>query len=381
MTPAPDGLKIVTLAIELEPVGGIESVTLEDSRELIARGHSVEMLYSVDGSQRPEYEAAGITLSGPWLYGVQGPNAVAALRQIPALVRHLRRERPDVLWLSRSEFLPWAQLVSRLSGVPVLCHIHNVPNFRITSLLARGIGAFVVVSDAMRRQWIAAGLKPETVTVLHNGVAPEDYPFAGVEERDAVRNDLGLPAGVPIVLYLGRITGQKGVPTLLESWRLVHEQHPDAHLLLVGAPEPSEVEECREALAALPESSWSWRPLAKDVIPYLHAADVVVLPSTYQDPLPRVVLETLATGRPMVASRVGGIPEMLSGDLARWLVEPGDAKELAERLGGLLEWREREPAIAEEARAAVERDFPITAHVDGLERALRRVSKRRGDWV
>jgi glycosyltransferase involved in cell wall biosynthesis len=89
----------------------------------------------------------------------------------------------------------------------------------------------------------------------------------------------------------------------------------------------------------------------------------------------RVVIEALSTGRPVVASRVGGIPEILLGSMSRFLVPVGDSAQLAEGLRGVLLWRQREPELGRAARALVEERFPYDAHIARLEQIL--LSARR----
>ena len=105
-------------------------------------------------------------------------------------------------------------------------------------------------------------------------------------------------------------------------------------------------------------------------MPFLHACDVVAFPSLLPEAFGRVAVEGMATGRPVVASRVGAVPEILSGPMGRFLVEPGFVEELATRLAGLLDWRRDEPGLGDDCAEWVVRRFPFEAHVDGLERIL-----------
>ena len=87
-----------------------------------------------------------------------------------------------------------------------------------------------------------------------------------------------------------------------------------------------------------------WFPMSDDVITVLHAVDVVVLPSVTEG-LSRTVLEGMVSGRPVVATRVGGVPEILTGSFGRFLFESGDADGLADRLASVVEWRQQEPNL------------------------------------
>ena len=110
--------------------------------------------------------------------------------------------------------------------------------------------------------------------------------------------------------------------------------------------------------------------MATDVVTPLHAADVVVVPSVYDDPFPRTVLEAMATGRPVVASSTGGIPEELTGEFARFLVPPSDAEALRERLEAVLDWRDGEPGLGQACTAHVARHFSKASMVDAIEQRL-----------
>jgi glycosyltransferase involved in cell wall biosynthesis len=110
--------------------------------------------------------------------------------------------------------------------------------------------------------------------------------------------------------------------------------------------------------------------MRSDVVGPLHAADVVVVPSVYAEPFGRVVIEALSTGRPVIASSIGGIPEILTGDFARFLVPPGDAPALARKLGELLDWRTRDDGLAEACTDHVRQHFSKSSMVDAIEDRL-----------
>jgi glycosyltransferase involved in cell wall biosynthesis len=115
----------------------------------------------------------------------------------------------------------------------------------------------------------------------------------------------------------------------------------------------------------------------RNVVTPAHASDVVVVPSVCQESFGRAVIEAMATGRPVVASRVGGIPEILTGPLERFLFEEDDPEALAEQLRALRNWREREPNLGGQCRAHVVEQFSLNHTVDGVEAAFRSARPRR----
>jgi glycosyltransferase involved in cell wall biosynthesis len=371
-------LRVLTDAQYLSPVGGVEVCTVQDSVALAARGHRLDVVYGSDGPLRPAYEAAGIALHGPHRFSFGPRTAVRDLLAFAGPVRLARRQAPDVLWLNRIEHVIWGQAVSRAARVPLVCHLHWWPAHPRLAQLARGVTRFVAVSDHVRDHYVALGIAPDRITRVHNALPPGGYPYGGDAERMRARAQLGLPADVPVVVCYGQLSVDKGVPTLLAAWRRVRELVPDALLVLVDSLSGltlDPVPEVQDELARLDPSSYRVFPAAADVVPFLHASDVVAFPTEMAETFGRVALEGLASGRPVVASRIAAVPEVLTGEMARFLVPPGSAAALAERLVAALDWRRAEPGLGRACADFVDRRFPFDAHVTALEEVLLRARR------
>jgi glycosyltransferase involved in cell wall biosynthesis len=354
--------------------------TFQDGRALAERGHLVDIHYTVDGSYRPEYAALGIEMHGPIDFGFHPGTMTRDLLKFIPSARWARRSRPDVLWLTREEHLVWGQAVGRWAGSPVVAHLHVLPALRHTRLISAGIAHFVAVSEFVRQAYIAEGIRPERISLLHNAIPAEDYPHGGLEEQAIARRQLGLPLGVPIVLAYGQMTEEKGIATLLTAWRAIVERRSGAVLVLVNAKSEQNLPlqpALALALRDLDPSSYRIFPVRHDVVPFLHAADVVAFPTHLPETFGRVIIEGMATGRPVVSSRIGAVPEILSGPMSRFLVAPGSVPELATKLDSLLDWRHREPGLGLECSDWVEQRFPFSAHADGLESILHSHSRAR----
>jgi glycosyltransferase involved in cell wall biosynthesis len=144
-------------------------------------------------------------------------------------------------------------------------------------------------------------------------------------------------------------------------------------LLFVGPPVSGEYLARVEALGA--GLSCRWLPAQPDVAQLLHAADVVVVPSLWDEPFGRVAIEGLATGRPVLASRSGGLGEILTGDLERFLHTRGDAAELASAIDSLAHWRRDEPGLADLCAGHVRQHFQISHAIDRVEAELARAAR------
>lgn len=376
-------MRIVADIAELSRLGGIEVTLLDDVGELVRRGHEVHVFHGPHhfgaGDLRADLAAAGVVLHGPHRLlwdPVRTPLDVAAY---VASARVMARLAPDVVWLQRFEHAAWASVATKAGRIPVVCHLHHAPMYRrsVQGILARRVRQFLAVSAFTRGQWVAAGLDPAVVDVLHNAVRPEDYPAGGTAEARAARVALGLPLDVPIALFYGRFTREKGIEVLLDAWTALGRE--DAHLLLAGAVPPGTGHAVAQRIDVLAASGRATvLPPRRDVVPLLHAADVVVFPSLEAESFGRVALEALMTGRPVVASRLGGTTEVVPADLDELLVPPGDVAAVAAAMERLLDWRATDPRLGERCAGAVGHLFRPDERIDRLEEVLAARAHARG---
>ncbi|HEY5944521.1 MAG TPA: glycosyltransferase, partial [Kofleriaceae bacterium] len=224
---------------------------------------------------------------------------------------------------------------ARMLGVPCVVKLHGsdinliakAPGpRRMTSWALPQAARVVAVSRALADEVVAMGVDRERVAIVMNGVDGELFK---PRDRASARAELGLPQG-PLAVYVGNLKPEKGVLDLGKAWPAVLRHLPDATLVVVGdGPLAGELAAMTKGLGErvrlIPR-----QPLEK-VPSYLAAADILVLPS-HSEGTPNVVLEALASGRRVVATAVGGVPDLITSGVLGSLVPPHDPDALADAL-------------------------------------------------
>jgi glycosyltransferase involved in cell wall biosynthesis len=356
----------------LAPLGGVELNSLQVAEDLRRRGHRIDLLYREGGSQSPQWRSVSDSMCRVPAFRLRKRRPVRDLVTVAPSLYRARKLRPDVVYLNRAELLPWGVLAAKTAGAPLVCHLHHYPDFAGIGPLANATARFVAVSGFVKDSWVAAGVPVDKIDVVYNGVSSEAYPFADETALLAARADLGIPRDAVVLLYYGRFNRDKGLHVLLRAWTRLKEQVGSAVLLMLGDfPGDAEGAEYEQELAGLGLGQSLRFGNRADVLPFLAASDVVVLPAEWDEPFGRVVIEAMMTGRPIVATRSGGIPEILTGEFSDWVVGKGDPAALAAALAALAHWRTDDPGLGRRAREHVRQRFGLDAAVSGVEAILR----------
>ena len=208
----------------------------------------------------------------------------------------------------------------------------------------------ICVSHAVRDSHIDAGIDPERMAVIRNGV----FPSEPTRDRESVRRDLGI-GDVPLLLTVGRFERQKGHAVLLDSIPAILEEYPEAVFLLVGdGPLLGPV--AQELVARGLAGSVRMTGRSDDVASLLAAADLFVLPSLFEG-LPLAVLEAMAAGLPIVATGAPGTTEAIEPDHTGWLTPVGDPVSLARTIVAALTDPVARARVAQAARDAFDAGY------------------------
>jgi glycosyltransferase involved in cell wall biosynthesis len=226
----------------------------------------------------------------------------------------------------------------------------------------RAADAFVTISSRTRDEFLAAGLPAERVRYIPHGVDLERFRPATPEARRELRKRLGLAQESRLVTFTGRLLRGKGLEVLVEAFGALAAGEASLHLLLVGsgAGQALSVEDAlRDQVKARGlESRVTFTGRVDNVHDYLRASDLYAFPSFFEA-MPLAVIEAAACGLPCVASRIGGIEDILEDGKSGLLVQPGDAAGLAAAIGLLLADPARASALGTKARARVEARFDL----------------------
>jgi len=207
---------------------------------------------------------------------------------------------------------------------------------------------YVAVAGSVGRQLVAAGADPERVTVIPSGV-----DLAAIDAAPEA-DPLGLSDRGPAVGCVGALALEKGQAVLLSAWREVLASFPDARLILIGdGPERRSLE---ELAFGEPLGSVRFTGFRNDVASCLKSLDLVVLPSLAEG-IGGTAIEAMACRRAVVASRVGGLPEVVADGVTGLTVPPNDPGALSAAIVDLLTATRRRAAMGEAGRARVEEEF------------------------
>jgi glycosyltransferase involved in cell wall biosynthesis len=259
-----------------------------------------------------------------------------------ALLPHVRSFAPDIIFSCILYPDGFSALgIAKALSIPVVVmsigsDINRIGD-RVSAMQTRTVlreaDYVVTVSGDLRDKAVAMGASPQKARAIINGC---DLSVFHVRDRHEARQALGIDPDLEAVVYTGRMDVKKGLRELVEAAISLHPERPNLHVYLVGeGPDRPILQTAIDAgnaagyIHALPSCAFD------DVALWMAAADLVTLPS-YMEGCPNVVLEALACGRPVVATNVGGIPEIMS-EACGSLVPPCNSAALAQALRSVLD--------------------------------------------
>lgn len=288
----------------------------------------------------------------------------------------LLKHRPEIVhfhFYSQFSILP---IITKLAGVKHIFfteHIRTPLKFTFIKRLKLriwdrvvlgGLGVRVLaVSEHIKQVLIQYyEMYPKRIEVVPNGINLERFNVQGNETLQKLRYQLGLESS-SVILCASNLRPEKGVDVLIRSLIKILPRFPYVKCVIVG--EGPCASELRNLVCELKlEGTVCFTGLRSDVHALMHLAEVVVVPSIWQEPAGLVVIEAMAASKPVVASRVGGIPEYVIHGETGLLVVEDDPQELAQALLSILESKEQARKMGQAGRRRVEQHFTMTAWVN-----------------
>lgn len=397
-------MKIVVLVYEYPPkiVGGLGTYAAEITRKFVMMEHDVTVFTMNDdqGSLPTREIWRGIEIHRPlhidisdslpdvvaedvkkWGRGIQLFSKILVYNYLSAskLVNELIRKenfKYDIVaahdWLSVIAGIT----VKRETGLPLVFHVHSTEKGRtlgngsevISSIELRGAklaDMVITVSYAMKDELISLGFPPEKIHVCHNGVDPQKYNPNAVNQEDVkrLREFYGISEDDPMILFIGRLVGVKGVDKLIMAMPYVLQQHPNAKLVIVGVGDMQEYLKNLVNVMGLNNSvrfNFNFVSEEERILHYA-ACDVAVFPSLYE-PFGIVALEAMSMERPVVvgAAGISGMREVVtcSGEeQCGYHINPNNPADIAWGINNVLESPEKRRWLGKNGRQRVLREF------------------------
>jgi len=331
---------------------------------------TVACLYNGDGAVAQEIRATGVQVFDARMR--HKVDLIALLR----LYRWIRRIRPAIIHTSLFHANLSGRILGRLAGVPgVVCSERTMAmesewRYRLNRWTIGLVDCVTAVSANVRDFCIShIGLPADKLVVIYNGVELPAAPLASTIE---VRAELGLPPGGPVIGAVSRLDPVKGVSVLIEAFAQVDE----VYLAVIGGgPERASLASLAGSLGVANHIRWTGH--RRDVSRCLPAFDLFVQPSLHEG-LPNAVLEAMVAGLPVVATAVGGTPEVVVDGVTGLLVPPRDPDALAEAIACLLRDPDLRCKMGQMGRERVAQSFTVERMVEQTERLYERLLVEKG---
>jgi glycosyltransferase involved in cell wall biosynthesis len=309
------------------------------------------------------------------------------------LARIIRAERPAILHTHTAKAGAVGRVAALLAGrrrPPIIVHTFHGHVLRgyfgrfwtgvfrlLERWLARITDALVAVSPEVRDELVAFGVAPASkFRVIRLGIELDERLDRDGAARAETRRVMGIGDERFVMGWIGRMTAVKRTDIVLRSFSRLKDEGVDAVLCMVGdGPDRRSVEDLAGELGVMRDSLFPG--YQEDVGPFFAAFDVFVLPSGNEG-TPVTAIEALASGCPVVATRVGGVPDVVTDGEDGFLVEPGDVEELAARLAQLANDPDLRGRMGAAGRERMRSRYAVDRLIDDIDRLYRDLLERKG---
>ena len=294
---------------------------------------------------------------------------------------HLKRNHFQLILTNTAKAHFYGSVAACLCSIPLVWRFHDIlsPNdfspilIRCTALFGKLFPQRIIaVSKITRDQLVKSGISGRKIDVIFNAVDRERFEFG--KDFKNIRDEFRLSDGAKLVGCVGRIIPQKGQKVLLLAIPGVLQTYPEAFFLIVGDPFLKEEAYRNELLEIIEKTGIEKKAkltgFRTDIGSVLRSLDLVVFPSIAPEAFPLSILEALSLGKPVIASNIGGVREMIEDGVNGVLIEPNRPEQISEKIIGLFKNQEMCDRIRQKARETVHQEFSLENYVKGLEKSL-----------
>lgn len=364
------------LFIDQQPTvfaGGQERSLYELSSSMAAiQGVDVSLIWQEKGELLDQYRAfcqTDFRVPHRQLKFHTLPSVLMNLSQ--ALIRNIT-QRWDMIYANQYFDIPFAAALSKLTGLPLVCHLRLLCPHYLSRQYRWGLeqaSLLIANSRATANSYIEAGISKDKLDIVHNTVDTERFEPASPPPENEV----------PVITYLGRLCPEKGIEELLKAAHLLGDEgyKLEVYGQVRGAGASDDyADHLNELAGSLLNKTIHFYPHTSDVVPALQQSDLLVLPSRSES-FGRVILEAMSCEVPVVATRVGGITEIMGAGFEDQLVEAGNPEALAEKIREYLNWRHDKPELGPRSRNWIRSHFSSERYTGEILSVLRRMTLTR----
>lgn len=272
----------------------------------------------------------------------------------------------------------YALIPLKISGRPMVWYMYdildqNLFNKIFIRLAGRGSDSIICASEAVKKRLVEFGVDEKKCKVIYNSILEQGQDHAA---KGDFRKELGVPDGVPLVGMIGQITRWKGQSVFIESMPFIAKDFPSARFVLVGdVMNDFDREYKAEIESAVARKGLGDRVIMagfrKDIPSVVSGLDIVIHASIKPDALPTVILEAMFMGKPVVATDVGGVPEIVDDGVSGFVVPPNDPKGLADAVCRLLGDETLRSKMGRDGKRAFLDKFKPEAYLENVMKVYR----------
>ncbi|VAX34860.1 hypothetical protein MNBD_UNCLBAC01-1102 [hydrothermal vent metagenome] len=360
-------MKILQVVLSLK-CGGLEKLVIHLSEKLKERGHYVEIVcLGQKGELGEEAERKGIFVTS------LNKNDGVDLKLLWRLKKIIKEKEIDLLHTHNMSPLIYGSLVARWVGIKMVNTRHGRASHKTYRFIWNLTSRVVAISDDARTELLQHNFIEENkVKVIYNAINLSDFEFIkNIQFKTQVWHDFGLQSDSLLIGIVARLSIEKDHKTLIKAFQRIAESSMDVKLLIIGDGQ------LKENLKSLVkklniENKVKFLGFRKDIPELINILDLFVLSSTMEG-VSLTLLEAMAAGKPVIATNVGGNPEVVVDGDTGLLVPSGDPKKMAEAIIKILSDKELAAQMGNAGRKRVEKFFSLEKMVDKYEKIYQEV--------